>query len=94
MDKVKEIVIKARQTGSTTWILKAAINNPNCIIVTGDIFTAKELKDHYFKLINKQNWLKRLWRKIFNRKHPVFCSVDYNRFDNADKPIIFDNSSL
>ena len=83
----------SRQSGNTTWLLKAAINNPNCIIIAKNGRGAKELQNRYYSLLNEESWLKRIWWKLFGRKHPSFRTIDYS-FNGLKKPIIFDNSSL
>lgn len=87
---IKDIVDSTRQTGNTTWILKVAINNPNCAIVSKN---PRYLEDMYFKLFYDLPWYKRLYHKLFIKKHPMFITKEYN-FYGIKVPVIFDNSAL
>lgn len=93
-DKIIDICEHNRQCGSTTWILKAAVNNPNCIIIGYNDEYCEELKLKYFDLLRKENFFKRLKWKIFGRKHPKFLSVNKKNIRGYRLPIIFDNSAL
>jgi hypothetical protein len=80
------ILENTRQRGNSTWILEAAIKNPNCIIVTYNNSAKHELECKYDELIYKQG--------IVNKTKPKFVTLNYN-FKNEEKlPIIFDCSAL
>lgn len=89
----KEIAEKYRQNGNSTWILRSAIENPECIIVAYDNTCAQGLKDEYFYMLENSHWLKKLKWEIYGRKHPVFLSLK-DDLSNYKLPIIFDNSSM
>jgi len=93
MEKITEIVHRTRNTGNTTWILKAAIKQPNCIIVSKSKRDAEYLEWKYFQILSKSAWYKKLWWKWFGRKHPKFLSL-YNDFRGLGLPVIFDNGAL
>ena len=93
MNRLQEIVRDTRQTGSTTWILKSAIKNPECIIVCRNMQQAKGLERKYNKMLSDV-WLgKKLWWKLFGRKQPKFLSIRSN-FRGFGLPVIFDNASI
>jgi hypothetical protein len=93
MNKIEEIVLRTRRTGNTTWLLKSAIENPDCIIVSRTMRQAKELEKRYNSLLQTSSWYKKLWWKIVKRKKPKFVSLDF-RFEGLKTPVIFDNSSF
>jgi len=93
MEKITEIVYRTRQTGNTTWILKAAIKQPNCVIVSKNMQQAKNLERNYFQLLSKSAWYQKLYWKWFGRKHPKFMTID-SKFEGFRLPIIFDNGSF
>lgn len=93
-----QIIASTRRSGNTTWILKAAIDNPNCIIVCRDANQANYQAKLYNKMILNQPWYKKLWWKIVGREEPVFASVsDTDAFRYASREmraVIFDNSAI
>lgn len=93
MEKVYEILSLTRRSGSTTWILKAAIRNPECIIVCRSIEHAWFFKKQYVELLDKQPFYLRIWWWFFGRKFPEF--VPFNIFTKISfrkkMPVIFDN---
>lgn len=93
MNNLQEIVYQTRQTGNTTWILKAAIKNPECVIVSKNMQQAKHLEHEYRKLLLNVWWGQKLWWKWFGRKHPKFLSL-HSEFRGFRLPIIFDNGAL
>jgi hypothetical protein len=93
MNDLKEIVYRTRQTGNTTWILKAAIKMPECVIVSKNMQQAKGLENEYRKMLLNESWWRKLYWKYFGKKHPKFLSVS-SRFEGMRLPIIFDNGAL
>jgi len=93
MEEIKKIVLKTRGSGNTLWILKSAIKQPNCIIVSKDLKSAKQLENNYFQLLSKVSWIKRVFWKIIKRKNPKFLSIN-SGFDGITSPVIFDNSTF
>ena len=93
MTSLQEIIRKTRASGNTTWILKSAIQNPNCIIVARNSQQAKCLEQAYKRLLLKNAWYKKLWWKLVGRKSPKFVSLDF-KFENHRLPVIFDNGAL
>ena len=94
-DKVKEIIRSSRRTGSSTWILEAAMQNPKCVIIAGTGLHAKFLEHFYTKMVNELPWYKRYYRK-FILKHntkPIFTYISVSD-DGYNLPVIFDNSAL
>ena len=92
-EKLVDIVVQHRQCGNTTWLAKAAIENPKCIILCHDSNSAKEIEDKYYDLLNEANFLKRLKWKMFGREHPKFLSKSA-KLDGYNLPIILDNSAV
>lgn len=84
-----------RGSGTTTWILKAAIKSPRCIIVSKDEYTSEKLNIMYRCLILKEGLLKRLYWEVVGREYPIFISLDSSLegFRGLNRPIIFDNSA-
>ncbi len=93
MNDLQEIVCQTRRTGNTTWILKAAIKNPECAIVSKNMSQAKHLEHQYIKMLFNMWWGQRLWWKWFGRKHPKFLSRHCD-FNGLRLPVIFDNGAL
>lgn len=93
MNNLQEIVYQTRRTGSTTWILKAAIKNPECVIVSKNMQQAKQLEHQYRKMLLNVWWGQKLWWKLFGQKHPNFLSLS-SEFRGFRLPIIFDNGAL
>jgi len=93
MERITEIVYSTRRTGNTTWILKAAIRNPECIIVSKNMMQVQYLADEYHRLLSKSIWYKKLYWKWFGRKHPRFMTIN-SRFEGMNLPVIFDNETF
>lgn len=93
MDKLRYIADATKRQGQTTWILKAAIAQPNCAIVSKTTQQARYLKKEYERLISKSSWHKKLYWKMFGRKQPLFLTVDC-AFYGTRRPVIFDNSTF
>ena len=93
MEKITEIVYKTRRTGNTTWILKAAIKQPNCVIVVKNMQQVKHLQKNYYQLLSKSTWYQKLYWKWFGRKHPKFMTIN-SSFEGLGLPIIFDNGTF
>lgn len=88
---IKKSAIYYRNTGNTSWILKAALNNPECIIVVGTNSELSLLVSEYKKLINNSPWYKKIYWKLTKRSYPTFTTVD-NVIPGGKLPLIFDNS--
>ena len=81
-DDIHEVVAHTRQQGNTTWLLKAALKNPDCIIVVGNHMHRKELLKRLYKMTEgKQVALPEIMTK-------------YQSFHGLNKPVIFDIASL
>lgn len=95
MENVQEIVLNTRRTGNTTWILNAAINEPNCIIIAKNEQHANDLRKRYYDLLMKQPWYKKIYWNFFGKAHPRFMSIN-NRsgFAGYKIPVIFDNGTF
>ena len=99
--KVQTILSNCRASGNTTWILKSAINNPNCIIVTKSLQHKEDLQYAYNRLLYKETWYKKLFRKFKKHSVPKIVTVDdfvnkspmYRDIKNRI-PIIFDNWTI
>jgi len=89
MKKVKlvDILEQHRQCGSTTWLVNAAIDNPNCIILCHDRNNVNEIKDKYFSLLKERGISRR-------RKHPIFASKNADLTKYGKLPIILDNGAV
>lgn len=102
VDSLRTISV-VRRSGYTTWILDAAILNPNCIIVAHNFRYAEELRFLYLKKLNKftqDKFAKLPWYiKLFNKKPKEIFNVQYPKFKSLTEnligyncPIIYDNS--
>lgn len=94
MDRLSYIANSLRRTGSSTFILKAAINNPNVVIVYGCMEIAERFKREYFKMLKGSIWYKRLFWNLFGRDEPVFTSLDCDDIASFKLPVVFDGSAL
>ena len=86
ISKIKEIVRCTRNQGSTTWILKAATRDPDCVIVCSDTRQMLYLINMYERLLP---W----WKKMGKIQYPKFKTVD-EEFRGLDSPVVFDNSTF
>lgn len=93
MENIKEKFLSARSSGNTEWILKSAINNSNCIIVSKNKDYSRDLEFTFKTLLKKSIWYKRFFWFLFGRKYPKFKTIDSN-LAGLNCPIIFDNSAL
>ena len=89
-NQITEIVESNRRYGSTTWILKSALQNPNCLIISRDMNISDRIKQTYNKMYFEVFFLKRLFWKLMKRKTPVFTSLS-NHIHGYARPIVFDN---
>jgi hypothetical protein len=93
MENIREIIEYSRGTGNTSWILKSALENPDCIIVAGHHRSKEWLKEKYIHLFNQQSWFNRVLHKLRNKPHPLFVTKsEYARIRGMRKPVILDNS--
>ena len=58
METNQGFMLRARRTGYTTWMLKSAINNPDCIIVGANQQHCRHLEKRYYKLLKEESFLK------------------------------------
>jgi hypothetical protein len=93
LETAASIVLQTRNTGNTSWILKAAINSPNCTIVAKTAQQAKHLQNEYFYLLSREPWYKHLYWTIVGRINLNFMCINSD-FSNQHTPVIFDNSAL
>ena len=93
--KIHMLVLENRGAGNTTWILRAAIWNPACVIVTRDLKSLNVVEEKYDMLLHNLKWYHRLLRKFMgiNKIRPTFKTVDSN-LRGIQLPVIFDNSAL
>ncbi len=105
---IQDTIWNYRRKFSTTFILKAAINNPNVIIVFRNKEEAKREEAHYYHLISKLNFINKVKFKKINWKFfknpiiytffktpikPLFISIsELEKIRGCDKALIFDNS--
>ena len=97
MEKLERIIHETRGSGNTTWILKSALHNPDCIIVCGNSDHARYMHSIYNDMINNSGFFRRLYWKYINRSRPLFVTPEYNFKGKGHllmKPVIFDNGGL
>lgn len=90
---IKRVINEVVRTGSTTWILKAAIENPNCVIISKNYEQSTVLRKEYFKMILNSPWYKKLYWRWINKKHPKFIPISCD-FHGIRMPIVFDNGTF
>ncbi len=91
--QLRNICLRNRQVGSKTFILKSAIINPDCFIVSLNLALVCDMRDIYHKMINEDPVLNEIYLSN-GRREPKFVTlnqmeqmVGYERL-----PIIFDSS--
>jgi hypothetical protein len=93
INQLREICTTNRGAGISTWIIKSAIVNPHCVIVSKDERCSNDLKDTFFSLINTD-----IYRDLYvmnGCQVPIFTTI--SRLSSVrgtiqTLPIIFDNS--
>ncbi|MBK9936704.1 MAG: hypothetical protein IPP05_21955 [Cytophagaceae bacterium] len=82
MQKLQEIRRATRRSFSSTWILKAAVLDPKCIIICA-FGHDRSLKKRYLELSGQQDC-----------DYPVFINTELpiEEYPKEKLPIIFDNS--
>jgi len=92
MMELKTMLRSSRQQGSTTYLLEAAIENPNVTIVVANNAQAKLLEQQYKKKIEDLSWWKKILRKIEKKNsHPHFVSLrNYRELDYSKRPVVVD----
>lgn len=91
---IQEIIDYNRRTGSTTWILQSAFNNPYVVVICNAESYAKSLEYLFHSYVESKGFLSRF---LFNRKNikPIFvCKNNMIDLMGQRRPIIFDNSAL
>ncbi len=91
---IKEFILSKRRCGHTEYMLRAAVNNPEVIIVVATESHIGALVRRYNKLISEQPWYKRIWWRITNRRSPRFVSIRnaHSSCDGICEPVMFDNA--
>lgn len=97
--KVKQIIYTSKENNfnndNNIWLLKSAIKNPECVIVSSSGVHSNYMSDSYKKLLKEEPISKQLFWYMFGRKTPIFVTLDYLKFDILrNLPILFDNSCL
>jgi hypothetical protein len=90
--ELRNIIKSVRQQGSTTYLLDAAINNPNVTIIVANQAQAKEMEAQYKKRLKNLPWWKKLMRILKSDSSPRFVPVRNGKdlmFGNRT-PVIID----
>ena len=97
---IPSIVEKHRKKGNTTFLLKAALANPEVTLIYRLTDIAKEMEKKYWEMYKEHyNPLVRAYHRLIGRKSPIFISVS-NFWINAvcdettKRPAVFDMSAL
>lgn len=86
--ELRNAIRSVRQQGSTTYLLDAAINNPNVTIITANQGQAKQLEEQYKHRVAKLPFWKKLFRKSGT---PKFVSVrNFDQLAGTKTPVIID----
>jgi hypothetical protein len=92
--ELRNIIRSVRQQGSTTYLLDAAINNPNVTIIVANQSQAKEMEAQYQQRLKKLSFVKKMIRKIFrlDSSKPKFVPVRNSKdlMSGARTPVIID----
>jgi len=90
--ELKTMLRGSRQRGSTTYLLDAAIKNPNVTIVVANSNQAKMLEQQYKKMLEDLSWWKKILRKIeAKNEYPHFVSLrNYRELDHSKRPVVID----
>jgi hypothetical protein len=91
--ELKNIIRSVRQQGSTTYLLNAAINNPDVTIIVANQSQAKQLEAQYLEKLNSLSWWKKFFRKISGKdaQKPKFIPVRNSRDVSINRtPVIID----
>lgn len=73
--ELRNIIRSVRQQGSTTYLLDAAINNPNVTIIVANQAHAKEMEAQYQERLKNLPWWKKLMRILTSDAKPRFVPV-------------------
>lgn len=102
-EKILYISATHRRSGYTTMMLKAAMHEPNCVIVSRDMATARWVETRYDQLYNEVFHPKSIYKKILvkvllyigilskSTEKPKFMSLD-SRLEGYNSTVFFDNS--
>jgi hypothetical protein len=73
--ELRNIIRSVRQQGSTTYLLDAAINNPNVTIIVANQTQAKEMEEQYRERLKNLSWWQKLIRIFKSNSKPKFVPV-------------------
>jgi type II secretory pathway component GspD/PulD (secretin) len=73
--ELRNIIRSVRQQGSTTYLLDAAINNPNVTIIVANQTQAKEMEEQYRERLQNLSWWKKIIRIFKSNSKPKFVPV-------------------
>lgn len=91
---IEKIISYSRRSGSTTYLIKAALRDPNVIIVCASARHASQLSDLFRIYINKMPRIKRwFWYKRNKGIMPIFTS-SFASIAGAHRPVVFDNYAI
>jgi hypothetical protein len=93
INQLRNICAQNRNTGSTTFLLKSAIVNPDCYIVVRDVATMTDLRIKYVSLINNDTTFGDIYRAN-DRREPKFKTLTQMEElrGHLELPVIFDSS--
>lgn len=94
MEEIKIICAQSRRKGSTDYLLRAAINDPNVTIVSITMSHSESMEQRYYQMLLKAPWYKRLHWFLAGRGKPIFTSLSIAEYSTPalSRPLIFDNS--
>lgn len=94
---IEDIVLNNRQKGSTTWILEAALNNPNVIIICYDESNCKDFKKIYDKFLYdriENEYFSSFWTRLFNPNSSKWINNKINEYIRwKDYPLFISKNS-
>ena len=91
--QIRNICMQNRQTGSSSFLLKSVIINPNCYIVGKDTHAIRDLRDRFKTIIEEDDIFSNIYVNN-GRMEPNFITLEAMEHlrGHLQKPIIFDTS--
>jgi hypothetical protein len=90
------VTMQTRRRGNSTYLLKAAIDNPDCCIISGSLAASDALKKRYKQLLEELPVYKKFFRWLTgkNKKMPSFESVTSFKPHQSRVPVIVDLEAI
>lgn len=91
---VEQMALSYRLRGSTTYLIRAALNDPNVVIVCANENQCRDLQLQFGKHLNKMSKIRRwFWKRHHKNVMPLFISRSDSAF-GSNRPMVFDNYAI